>query len=398
MAYRILMIGGASGGHAMPLLAVGEALSAPLPKLNLPLASRDELQVGEGMGSTKKQYQAPGRPIELYFLGEKRWLEAGTKARGWQLRSLVAGKLRGYFSPLIFLDYLKMFAGFWQALWRVFWIMPDAVFSKGGYDSIFPALWAKIFFIPLYIHETDSVPGRANRLLSKFAKEIFVAFPGTASYFPGKPVAVVGNPIRSNIFQADPAMAREHFKLLPDLPTVLILGGSQGARNVNNAILSGLVEITKEWQIIHLVGENNLAEVNQAVTQIVKEGEKTYGPRVQARHHICGFLNESELAQAYAVADVVITRGGGALFEISALGKPAIVIPIADSANGHQLANAMELAKYGAVVLTEDNLTTHILLSELKQVYVDRQAISQKIKAFAPLDAADKIAVELLSS
>jgi len=371
MAYRILMIGGGSGGHAMPLLAVGEAL--------------------------QKTAQAQSRPIELYFLGEKRWLEAGTKARGWQLRSLVAGKLRGYFSPLIFLDYLKMFAGFWQALWRVFWIMPDAVFSKGGYDSIFPALWAKIFFIPLYIHETDSVPGRANRLLSKFAKEIFVAFPGTASYFLGKPVAVVGNPIRSNIFQADLATAREYFKLSSDLPTVLVLGGSQGARNINNAILSGLVEITKEWQIIHQVGENNLTEVNQAVMQIAKEGEKTYGPIVQARHHIYGFLNESELAQAYAVTDVVITRGGGALFEISALGKPAIVIPIADSANGHQLANAMELAKYGAVVLTEDNLTTHILLSELKRVYADRQAIIQKIKAFAPLDAADKIAISLLS-
>src|SRR3989338_4300596 len=119
MAYRILMIGGGSGGHAMPLLAVGEAL--------------------------QKTAQAQSRPIELYFLGEKRWLEAGTKARGWQLRSLVAGKLRGYFSPLIFLDYLKIFSGFWQALWRGFLIMSAAGFFKGGFVSLFPAPRAKIF-------------------------------------------------------------------------------------------------------------------------------------------------------------------------------------------------------------------------------------------------------------
>lgn len=371
MSYRILMIGGASGGHAMPLLAVGDAL--------------------------QKTAQAQNKPIELYFLGEKRWLEEPVKIKGWQFRSLVAGKVRGYFSPLIFLDYLKMFVGFWHALWRVFWIMPDVVFAKGGYDSVFPAFWAKVFFIPLYIHETDSIPGRANRLLAKFAKKVFVAFPGAVNHFVSKKVAVVGNPIRANIFQVDPVVARVYFKLLPDLPTLLVLGGSQGARNINNAILSGLVEITKEWQVIHQVGENNLAEVNNAVSQIVKEGEKSYGPVVQARHHVHGFLNEAEMAQAYAVADVVVTRGGGALFEISALGKPAIIIPIAESANNHQLANAMELAKYGAVVLTEDNLTTHILLSELKKLYTDRQAISEKMKTFAPLDAAEKIATELLS-
>ena len=370
---RVLLVGGASGGHAMPLLAVGEAV--------------------------ERQTKATNQTVELFFLGIGDYLAEPVRAAGWNFRSLLAGKVRTYFSPQIPVDYLKMFLGFFHALWRVFWIMPDAVFAKGGYDTVWPVFWAKLFAIPVYLHESDAIPGRANRLLARFADHIFLAFAGAASYFPGKTTMVVGNPVRSAVLQGgDRASALTAFKF-SNLPTVLVLGGSQGAANINNLILVALAEMTKSWQVIHQTGVNNFAKVDELVKRQIKEGSESYGQIIQARYRSVAFLNEAELAQAYAAADVIVARGGAALlFEIAALGKPAIIIPIKNSASNHQYANAVEFAKFGGVLLEEDNLTPHILLNELRKAYAQRLEISQKIKAFAPTDAADKIAEQILKS
>lgn len=390
---RILMVGGGSGGHAMPLLAVAESLQTRAVQTN--------------------------QAIELFFLGSKGFLENAVRDAGpvksldgdhlvelrheaggvnWQFRSLVAGKIRRYFSLQLPLDYLKIFAGFWHALWRVFWLMPDLVFAKGGYDSVWPVFWAWVFRIPVYIHDSDAIPGSANRLLAHFAKQIFVAFPGAATYFAGRAVMVTGNPIRPELLRVDHTVGQQTFKLRPELPTVLILGGSQGAQNINNLVLQSVVELTKQWQVIHQVGSASAASVAASVAQIIKEGSGSYGPIVEQNYHPFPFFGVDELVQAYAVADVVVTRGGSAsLFEISAVGKPAIIIPIKASANNHQHANALELVKFGAILIEEDNLTQHIFLNQLQHAYQQRAELGQRIKAFAPLDAADKIAAQLLA-
>ena len=369
---RVLLVGGASGGHAMPLLAVGEAL--------------------------ERQAKSANQTVELFFLGIGDYLAEPVRVAGWNFRSLVAGKIRTYFSPQIPLDYLKMFLGFFHALWRLFWIMPDAVFAKGGYDTVWPVFWAKLFSVPVYLHESDAIPGRANRLLARFANRIFLAFAGATGYFPGKTTIVVGNPVRPAVLRGDRVSALTAFKF-SELPTVLVLGGSQGAANINNLILVALAEMTKSWQVIHQTGVINFAKVDELVKRQIKEGSESYGQIIQARYRSVAFLNEAELAQAYAAADVIVARGGAALlFEIAALGKPAIIIPIKNSASNHQYANAVEFAKFGGVLLEEDNLTPHILLNELRKAYAQRLEISQKIKAFAPTDAADKIAEQILKS
>ncbi len=138
---RILLLGGGSGGHVFPLIAVANAL--------------------------KEKSQQTGLSLELMVLGEGKFMKTAAAEAGLNFKPILAGKLRRYFSPLTILDIFKTPAGFFQALWHVFWFMPDVVFAKGGYASLPGALVAKLYFIPLFVHESDSIPGLANRVLGK---------------------------------------------------------------------------------------------------------------------------------------------------------------------------------------------------------------------------------------
>src|SRR3989344_7354214 len=161
MSYRILLLGGGSGGHVFPLIAVAEAL--------------------------KEKSQQEGIPLELMVLGEGGFMEKATAGAGLKFKPILAGKLRRYLSPLTILDIFKIPVGFFQALWHIFWFMPDVVFAKGGYASLPGAFVAKLYFIPLFAHESDSVPGLANRILGKLAKTFFISFESSKKYFkPGK--------------------------------------------------------------------------------------------------------------------------------------------------------------------------------------------------------------------
>ena len=168
MAYRILLVGGGSGGHVYPLMAVAEAL----------------------------QKKIKDRDTEIILLGEGRFLDEAVKDSGFRYKKITAGKLRRYLSLESFLDFFKIIAGFFHSFWQMFWLMPDVVFLKGGYASFFPALAAKIFFIPIYIHDSDSVPGAANRFMAKLAKKVFVSFESAKKYFPAEKTELIGNPVR----------------------------------------------------------------------------------------------------------------------------------------------------------------------------------------------------------
>ncbi|MDP3731321.1 MAG: undecaprenyldiphospho-muramoylpentapeptide beta-N-acetylglucosaminyltransferase [bacterium] len=354
--YRIILVGGGSGGHVFPLMAVAESLQ--------------KLAIQQGLD------------LKLTLLGEGKFFEEAAKQSGLKYKKIMAGKIRRYFSLANLLDIPKILIGLIQSFWYLFWLMPDAVFTKGGYASFPPALAAKFYFIPLFIHESDVIPGAANRLISRLAKKVFVSFEASKQYFSSGKTEFTGNPIRTEILNGDRVQALQYFQLSDQLPTVLVLGGSQGAQKINELILQSLPKLTVKFQVIHQTGELNYEAVK-------KLAEQTTSPN----YHPYPFLDFSNLPLAYAAADVVVSRSGANLLsEISALGKPAIVIPIKRSAANHQYYNAIEFSKYGGIIIEEDNLVFSVFIDQLESAYQRRAEIGGNIRNFATFDAADKIA------
>lgn len=367
---RILLVGGGSGGHVFPLLAVAESL--------------------------QKLAVQQGRPVELILLGEGKFFEEAARKSGLKYKKFITGKMRRYFSLANIIDIPKTLIGLIQSFWHLFWLMPDAVFTKGGYASVLPAIAAKFFFIPLYIHDSDAVPGSANRLFGRWAKKAFVSFEMARQYFPVGRTEFTGNPIRTEILKGDRNQALQFFKLADQFPTILVLGGSQGAQKINDIIIQSASKLTQKFQIIHQTGDLNYAIVQKQIGQLGNPVSKLE-TGFPSNYHAYPFLDSTSLPLAYAVADVVISRAGANLLsEISALGKPAIVIPIKKSISNHQYYNAVEFSKYGGIIIEEDNLVPSVLISQIENAYQNRFEIGAKIKGFANLDAADKIAAELL--
>lgn len=371
--YRVLLLGGGSGGHVFPLVAVADAL--------------------------KEKSQQTGVPLELMILGEGKFMEKAAVEKGIVFKSVMAGKLRRYLSPLTIFDIFKMPVGFFQALWHVFWFMPDVVFAKGGYASLPGALVAKLYFIPLFVHESDSAPGLANRILGKLAKTVFISFNSSQKYFKAGRTVLTGNPVRKEIVSGDKSAAIAKFSLNPNLKTILVAGGSQGAQKINRIILDSLVLLVKDFQIIHQCGENQFQAVKTELEKIIKEGQGEYADAVKTNYRLFPFFDANDMALAYAVADIIISRAGASnISEIAMLGKPAIIIPITNSSSGHQLENALEVSKFGAAMIEEANLTPHIIINQIQSLLEPDKAssISEKLKTFATPDAAEKIASALL--
>lgn len=370
MSKRILLVGGGSGGHIFPLIAVAEAL------------------------------RSADSNMELMVLGSGPFLADAVKSAGLPFKRIQAGKLRRYFSFWTILAPFQSLIGFFQSLWILFLYMPDAIFTKGGYASVMPALVAKLYFIPIYTHESDSVPGLANKIISKLAKTVFISFDSTAKYFSAGKAVLVGNPVRPELLKGDKTAALQQFNFRADKKTILVTGGSQGAKRVNDAILEAMVPLVENFQIIHQCGESQYENIKAVVDQYIKEGEKSYGPMISANYRLYPFLTSQDMSMAYAAADVIISRGGASnLFEIASLGKPAIIIPLSTAASrGDQIDNAIEFQKYGAVVIEEANITPHIIVNQIQELLDPARytEVSAKIKTFAKPNAAQDIARTLL--
>ena len=371
---RILLIGGGSGGHVYPLIAVANAL--------------------------QEKSQQSGVALEMKLWGRGDFIVNAATEANLKATKIIAGKLRRYFSFLNILDFFKVILSFFQSLWLMFWYMPDVIFAKGGSDSVMPAIVAKLYFIPLIIHESDSVPGLANRVTSKVANKVLISFESSAKYFKPEKTTLVGNPVRKELAMGDKSSAASLFKLDPNKQTVLVFGGSQGAQKINSLILDSIVQLTQAYQIIHQCGDSHYAKMKQEIEKYEKEGEASYGSLLLNNYRLFPFLNFQELKSAYAMADVIISRGGGQVFEIAMVGKPAIIIPLPTSAGNHQMENALEFSRFGASILEEDNLTSHILMSQIASILKPEnyQSISEKIRQFAKPEAADNIAQLILNT
>ena len=366
---KIAFTGGGSGGHFYPIIAVAEAVLALV---------KEERLLG----------------AELYYFSDSPFNERALFEHNIAFRKIYAGKMRRYFSLLNITDLIKTFLGIIKALVAIFRLYPDVVMSKGGYAS-FPVVFAaRLLGIPIVIHESDSVPGRVNLYAARFAKRIAISFPSAAEYFPKDKVALTGNPIRSEILNIEREGAFEHFSLEKGLPVVLVLGGSQGAVILNDILLDALPELLTTHQVIHQAGTKNI-KIAKDTAEIVLPANQT-----RSRYKPFGYLNDLELRMAAGAADVVVSRAGSTIFEIAAWGLPSIIVPITDSNGDHQRKNAFTYAASGACsVIEEVNLSPHILISEIKRITGDenlKKILGEKAKAFARLDAARKIAREII--
>ena len=369
MAKRILLIGGGTGGHVFPLIAVAESIRKLDPS------------------------------AEILAIGDGPFIAKATSEAGIPFKPLFGGKIRRYFSALNFLDLLKFPFSFLQSLWTLYRYMPDVVFAKGTFSSIAPCLVAKLYFIPVYIHESDSVPGRSNMFLGQVATKAFTSFESAVKYFNQGKVVLVGNPVRPEVLVGNRDTALEYFNFRADMKTIFVYGGSQGSKHINDLILESLVQLVKDYQVIHQCGDSQLQAVKGEVDRLSKEGENSYGPMISANYRLYPFVSAEELAMAYAMSDIVISRGGASnLFEIATGGKPAIIIPITDSHGNHQSQNAVEFAKYGAVIIEEANTSPHILINQIQNLLEPSTytTVSDRIKTVAKPDAADQIASALL--
>ncbi len=372
---KILFTGGGTGGHIFPIIAVFREM--------------------------KKIYQEivgpyPEEQLRFFYIGPKdEYYKSILTREGIRVSSIFAGKLRRYFDFQNFIDiFFRIPLGLLQGFFHILFLAPDIIFSKGGYGSLPVVFWGWVFQVPVFLHESDIKPGLANKILSRFAVEIFTSFPDTEYFAPSKMIQV-GNPIRLDLTQGKKEEAKEIFKLNAVKPLLLILGGSQGAQRINDLVLSILPELISNFEIIHQAGTKNFKEVKAESQVMINEEFKS-------DYHLFAFLNETILKHAYAAADLIISRAGsGSIFEIAALLKPSILIPLPEAAQNHQLKNAYSYAEDGAaVVFEESNLTPHIFLEKIKYLFShsgELENMKNRATEFSRPKAATIIAEYLLA-
>ncbi len=368
---KILFTGGGTGGHFYPIIAVSQAI-------------RERIK--------ERRIISP----QQYFMAPSKYNPRALFDNELEFVQVPAGKIRRYFSILNFTDIFKTLAGCIKAVISMYRIYPDVVFGKGGYAS-FPALFAaKLLHIPVIIHESDSSPGRVNAWAGKFARKIAISYPDSATYFTKKEgvVALTGCPVRTEVAQPLSNGAHEFLQLEQNTPVVLILGGSQGAAPINDAILQGLPELLNKYQIIHQTGKANIEEIKETTSVILKDHPYAY------RYHPFDYLNELALRMSAGVADVIVSRAGSTIFEIAAWGVPSIIIPLPTSISHDQTANAFAYARTGAAsVIEENNLAAHIVIEEIDRITNSpaiKETMRQRAHEFARPDSARLIADAVL--
>jgi len=369
---KIILTGGGSAGHFYPLIAVAQKLNE--------LAKENRLLKPE-------LYYMSTEPFDENLLYENSITFIKVSAGKIRKDKTVANRI------LNFMDLFSTLHGVITAVWKVFIIYPDVVFGKGGYVS-FPALMAaRLLGIPVVIHESDSKPGKVNAWAGKFATKIAVSYPDAATYFKADRTAYTGNPIRKEIEEPQVSGSHEFFKFSKDIPTIFVIGGSQGARFINSAIMDALPELVKKYQVIHQTGVKNLSVIQETSAVVLLNSEH------KERYVAIPYLNALNLRMAAGAADVVISRAGSTIFEIASWGRASIIIPIPEPTSHDQKTNAYSYARSGAaIVIEEKNMAPGILLAEIQRATTtEKEKMQEAAKAFARRDSARLIAEELIA-
>lgn len=372
---KIVFTGGGTGGHFYPIIAVAEAVREIVKERKL-------------------------LEPELYFFGPTAFDDRALYENGITFVATPSGKIRRYFSLLNAIDFIKLGFGIvrtWFSLYRLF---PDVVFSKGGYGSVPTLICARALGIPVFIHDSDAVPGTTTLFSAKFAKKIAISYEETFEQFPEnlrKKIALTGNPVRRDILNPAREGAKEFLELEDRVQTILVLGGSLGAETINNTILEALPILIENYQIVHQTGRAHIKAVSETAHIILETNALRY------RYKTYDYLSPLALKMASGAADLVISRAGsGSIAEIASWKKPSILVPIPETISRDQRSNAYAYARTGAAtVMEQQNLAPNLLVAEVQRILKDpkiAKTMSDAASGFAKPDAAHVLADALVTT
>ena len=362
MAKRIIIAGGGTGGHIFPAIAIANALKKQDPQ------------------------------TELLFVGAKGRMEMEKVPQaGYEIEGLdIAGFNRSSLIKNIWLPF-KLLKSFYQVRQIFTRFQPDAVVGVGGYSS-FPVLrLAQGKRIPSFIHESNAFAGKSNILLGKKATKIFVATDGMEKFFPVSKILITGNPIRPSIANVNEVSKEESlnfFGLQPGKKTLLVVGGSLGARSINEAIANGINDLVQNnLQVIWQTGKIDAAKWKEA-----------------AKNAPSFWVNDfiTEMEKGYAAANIVISRAGAmAKAELCVVKKPVLFVPYPFAAEDHQTANAMNLVEKQAALMVRDSEARDKIVPAIIELAANEQKqneLKENISKYAVVNAAGQIAKEILKS
>ena len=360
--HKIIISGGGTGGHIFPAIAIAKALQKTEPDIEL-------LFVGAVGKMEMEKIPAAGFKIEgLNIAGIKRELSIQNLKWPFKLMSslMKAGKIIDRFQP-------------------------DAAVGVGGYASG-PLLYiASGRKIPSLIQEQNSYPGITNKLLAKKVQKICVAYDKMDRFFPADKIIKTGNPVRADILIANSKKqeAALFFNLHEEKKTLLIVGGSQGARTINRSVLNDLSKLTDAGlQVIWQTGKVFFDQAKAAVDELKNPAIIVFE-----------FITRMDLA--YAMSDIVIARGGASsVSELCIVGKPVILVPLPTAAEDHQTKNCMALVERNAALMVKDADAQQLLIQNALDLFADKEkqkTMKENISKLAITDAADRIAAEIIS-
>ncbi|WP_225847019.1 glycosyltransferase [Streptomyces sp. HPF1205] len=379
-SFRLIVTGGGTGGHTYPALTAVRTL-------------RDRLAAGGGT-------------LDVLWIGTPDGLEARVApAEGIAFTTVATGKIRRAANPLKMVspanvrDMARVPLGIAQARKAVADFRPDVVLATGGYVAVPAGMAARMCRRPLVLHEQTVRLGLANRRLAGSATRIAVSSESSLPLLPEavRGIAVVtGNPVRPEVLAGHPDKAVHALGLhgfARHLPTVYVTGGAQGAQQINDLVRDALPWLLERANIVHQCGPAHVDALRRQAAAL--------RPDLASRYHLTGFVGP-ELPDVLALADLVISRSGaGTLAELTALGKPAVFVPLASSAGNEQTHNARHLAEAGAAVALTGEVTAGALCEAAGPLLTDpalRAAMAARARAHGRPDAADRLVDVILSA
>jgi len=368
---RVLVSGGGTGGHIYPALAIATSL--------------------------RREYQA-----EILFLGSDDGLEKEiVPAAGFALATVKAGKLRRYVSLETITGVMRVPLGMFQAMSIVRKFRPDVAFTSGGYVAVPAALATRVNGVPLLMHQQDVPPNLSNRLAAPLATRISVAFADSLPYFPARKTLLLGNPVRQvmlDVRDTTPQAARAGLGLDAGVPLLLVTGGSQGARHLNQVVCQALPGLLEHCQVLQISGKDLYNETRAQADSLLADQDEA----LRQRYRLVPYLNE-EMPLALQAADLVLCRSGAStLSELATLGKPSILVPLSPAVGGsaQQENAAMFERKQAAIVISNDDLRADILVERIASLLASSEqlaAMAGAASAFAKPEATLDITKELVS-
>lgn len=368
MSIKIVFAGGGTGGHIYPGLAVADELKKIAEKNNL--------------------------KIKIYWFGNSSGMDRTLVEKSGsadRFCAIPSGKLRRYFSIKNFFDVFKIIAGIVVSFFRLLFIRPAVVFSKGGFVSVPPCFAARILRIPVFTHECDFTPGLATKINSRFASKILVSYPETVKFLPKNKqslAVVTGNPVRPVFYEADAQKGRKFLFEGKNVdlkkPVLLVLGGSLGAHQLNELVVENLAWLTEHFNVVHQCGSKDAS--------FVPAQTDSYFPYP--------FIYE-QMPDVIACADVILSRAGAnAVWESAVEKKPSVLIPLCgNGTRGDQIDNANFFKERGAAFVLTGNEAVFENLRNCLEKLLDkneRDLMSQKMAELASGKRASLKIAELI--